>query len=668
MENQEEEKLEFLKREEIKTMSKDIARLREKEAEKEKERMGRLKIEDKTVEAIKIWKTKEEKPEKPEETLEELGKEKKVEEIREIIQKRIVHLPAPPSKLKKVFARIPFIIILIFILVSVFLFWYSYLRIEKPESPFIPASEEVSQPETPEPEIIQPKKPEASSSLISVENTIILQISNPEEVSDLLSQILQGDFTQNQFTRVLIENTEENKFLGLKEFFEALNVKTPDGLFNRLANDFTLFIYSSQQRNELGLITKVNAFITKVDAEKDFADLLISWESTMEKDTENLFALSGKKGSALASRFRTSFYEKVGFRFLTISEADFGICYAWFGDYFVLTASFESMKRVIDETEAKKAEEKIGQLFMIGFDGKILTPQLEEVFKKYRPGGVLLLAKNIESEEQLKKLTQDLQTLSLKETGFPLFISVDQEGDPISRIKFLEEKTSQSQIENTEQAYQIGLNRGKELKELGININLAPLLDIAEPEDFIFERTFQKDIIGISELAKNLTLGQKEAGILTSIKHFPGYKWISFNPEKELAIIEKVPEISQFQKVMEAKPELVMTTNVVYSEIDPAFPFSFSPYGIQFLKDNLGTEILIISDDLSQNYLLENFTLKEIVTKPIQAGIDILIFSGWEIEITKGLDAFFQAFKNGELSQEKIDAAVSRIIKLKEDL
>ncbi len=230
-----------------------------------------------------------------------------------------------------------------------------------------------------------------------------------------------------------------------------------------------------------------------------------------------------------------------------------------------------------DEIEKQEINNQIGQLFIIGFEGKTVTPQLEEFFKKYKPGGVLLLSKNIENETQLKKLNADLQTLSLRESGLPLFIAVDQEGGIISRVDFLEEKTAQSEIETPEQAFLVGQKRGQELKELGINLNLAPVLDSIQEGDFLFERSFQKPIEEIGELGKALIQGQKTADILTAMKHFPGYGAISFHPEETLARVEQIPEITQFKKAMEANPELVMTSNVVYKEIDASLPFIFSP-------------------------------------------------------------------------------------------
>lgn len=324
-------------------------------------------------------------------------------------------------------------------------------------------------------------------------------------------------------------------------------------------------------------------------------------------------------------------------------------------------------------TEAEKVlknltlEQKIGQLFIIGFEGKILNSEIENLIKEIHPGGILLLERNIENKEQLKELIGSLQEIALEDTGLPLLIAIDQEGGIISRVEWVE-KTPQSKIENTEQSYQIGRKRGKELKELGINLNLAPLLDASLPKDFIFERTFQKNLQVTGELAGALVRGQKEAGILTAIKHFPGYGGISFNPEEKLATLEKVPEISQFQKVAQVLPEMIMVSNVIYKDIDGELPFGLSTEGIKFLKSKIQGNYLVISDDLAQNSLLKKLILKDIVTLPIKSGVDILIFSGWRIPVIEGVAAFQEAVENGEIQEERIDKSVLKIIELKQRL
>ncbi len=321
-------------------------------------------------------------------------------------------------------------------------------------------------------------------------------------------------------------------------------------------------------------------------------------------------------------------------------------------------------------------EQKIGQLFIVGFEGEILTPEVENLIKTFSPGGVLLLQRNIKSPEQLKNLIESLQEVSLKNTGLPLFIAVDQEGGLISRVDFAQEKTPQSEIETIEQAYQIGLERGRELKELGINLNLAPLLDLAQPGDFLFARAFRKEPSQIGQLAYLVMKGQEAAGILTAIKHFPGYTGIAFNPEEELAVLPKLPEISQFQEAVKnypskpfgigVSPAFVMTANVIYQELDSALPFTFSEKGIQFLQEKLGEQILIMSDDLSQNSLRDRFSLKEIVSLPVKAGVDMLIFSGWRSPVPSAILALQKAVQDGEISEQRINQSVSKILELKQ--
>lgn len=310
-------------------------------------------------------------------------------------------------------------------------------------------------------------------------------------------------------------------------------------------------------------------------------------------------------------------------------------------------------------------DKKIGQLLMIGFEETTLTPELKNLLETVHPGGVILFEKNIKKPPQIKKLIDDLQQVSLSQTGLPLFVAIDQEGGTISRLSFIKEKTGQSDIKSTDQAYKAGVERGAELKELGINLNLAPVIDLAETGDFIYNRSFQQESEETGFLAKALASGQKTAGILTAIKHFPGYSGIAFNPEDQLAIVSDVPQTKGFQKVMEANPEFVLLASVIYPSIDPDLPIAFSPRGVAFLKEKLGETPLVITDDLSQKSFFDNFSLKEIVTRPIMAGVDILLFSDYK----SGANAAFALKKmvqREDISEEIINRTALRIIRLKQ--
>lgn len=312
-------------------------------------------------------------------------------------------------------------------------------------------------------------------------------------------------------------------------------------------------------------------------------------------------------------------------------------------------------------------DQKIGQLFMIGIEGKTVTSEVETLIKTLHPGGILLLKKNIESEVQVKKLTSDLQKIALADTGIPLIIAVDQEGGQISRIDWVN-KTPQSAINTEEEAFNIAKERGSGLKSLGINLNLAPLLDSANEGDFIFERTFQKTLDIIGNFGKKMIEGQNAAGILTAVKHFPGYGNISFNPEDNQATLLKIPEISQFQKANEASPSFIMVTDVIYKDIDGTTPFVFSKKGIDFLREKIAGNYLIISDDLDQRGFLTKTPLVDIISMPIKAGVNFLIFSGYILKPESGISAFKDAVLQKKITDLEINENFTKILKLKEKI
>lgn len=309
-------------------------------------------------------------------------------------------------------------------------------------------------------------------------------------------------------------------------------------------------------------------------------------------------------------------------------------------------------------------EEKIGQMLIIGFEGTKLTQDVKNLIKTTRPGGVILFKKNIENPKQIKELINDLQEVSLSVIGLPLLVAIDQEGGVVSRIDFAKEKTGQSEIKTADQAYGVGLERGKELKELGINLNLSPVLDLTQPDDFLHNRSFQKDSEEIGILGQALISGQKKAGILTAIKHFPGYGSISFNPEEKLATLTNMPQVNNFRRAMAANPELIMLASVIYSSIDPNLPITLSPKGVSFLKKEVGDVPLVITDDLSQLSLLGNFSLKGAAMFSVEAGADLLLFSDY-LSGASAASLLKEAVEEGDISEEIINKAALRIIQLK---
>ncbi len=322
------------------------------------------------------------------------------------------------------------------------------------------------------------------------------------------------------------------------------------------------------------------------------------------------------------------------------------------------------------EPQIMPLEQAVGQLLMVGFEGKTISPELENLLTTVHPGGVILFGRNIEDAGQVNELVQSMQQVAQADTGQPLFVAVDQEGGQVRRLTWLDDATAAADIASSQQAYELGHLRGQALEQLGINLNLAPVLDMAAPEDFLYRygRVLPggPDAVGI--LGLNLIQGQADGGIFSTAKHFPGYGGIAYNPETTaIPVLPTYPEIGQFQLAMAAHPEFVMTANVIYNSLDPSLPFSLSPAGIEFLRRTLNGDYLVITDDLASKVLQEKFTLPETLVLARNAGPDILLVSSNQAaQVIAAYRRLLDSVRSGEVDETAVYEAVAKITSLKE--
>ena len=316
-------------------------------------------------------------------------------------------------------------------------------------------------------------------------------------------------------------------------------------------------------------------------------------------------------------------------------------------------------------------EQKVGQLFCIGFDGTAMGPEIEGLIRTVRPGGVILFGRNVADAGQVRALDAQLQALSREVSGQPLFIATDQEGGKIRRINWTDDNVSQANVTSPQQAYDIGLQRGRALKDLGINLNLAPVLDAGVEGDFLTknERCFTGGADRIGTLAGSMISGQKAGGIFSTAKHFPGYGGITFDPENDhIAVVNQLPQYSQFKQVAKAQPEFVMAVaSAIYTPLDANLAFTLSPAGINLLRKTISGDYLLITDDLGTKTLKETYTLKVAVTQAFKAGVDVLLVC----HSPDPLEAFHHmvdAVRSGEISETEVNQRVGKILQMKQRL
>jgi beta-N-acetylhexosaminidase len=235
-------------------------------------------------------------------------------------------------------------------------------------------------------------------------------------------------------------------------------------------------------------------------------------------------------------------------------------------------------------------EEKIGQLFMLGILDEKMSPQLSSKIQKIHPGFLILFRKNIKTPLQTAKLIYDLQTASYKHSHAQLLVAVDQEGGDVVRIPTnppLPTALALGRSRDGHHIFAIGKSIGEILKTLGIHINLAPVLDLSDPEknSFLQTRSFGDNPRLVANTAAEFSRGVEAAGILSTAKHFPGLGDLHQDSHKQLVTndVSKEDLYSQYlvpyKKLIDDNAlSCVMMTHLIYPNVDPsAKPATFSP-------------------------------------------------------------------------------------------
>ncbi|MFT7645231.1 MAG: beta-N-acetylhexosaminidase [Candidatus Paceibacteria bacterium] len=315
-------------------------------------------------------------------------------------------------------------------------------------------------------------------------------------------------------------------------------------------------------------------------------------------------------------------------------------------------------------------EEKVGQLFIIGHWADSPLASTTNLIRKHHLGGVVIMSSPANADD-IKNWTSVWNKTSHR----PLFIAIDQEGGQVSRLKgsaFIQ--TRQRDITNVEAAYEIGRTRGVELEPLGINMNFAPVLDSAtNPNSFMYDRTFPTKASS-AVLASAMIQGMKEVSLIGVIKHFPGHDDTADDSHNILPTVnieraELDTFASQFRELInDQEPAAIMTAHILFPNIDTE-PASLSLFFLtDYLRDELGYNGLIITDDMSMKAITDTWNIEEASILALQSGADIVLFAAEPNKTAAALTAVIAAVETGQLSEERITESYERAIALKEKI
>jgi beta-N-acetylhexosaminidase len=324
--------------------------------------------------------------------------------------------------------------------------------------------------------------------------------------------------------------------------------------------------------------------------------------------------------------------------------------------------------------------EKIGQLFMVGFDGTEVTPELAGWMEAYGWGGVILFGRNVESPAQLLTLTHGLQTTQ-RRAALPLLIAVDQEGGRVARLKApFTAFPSAATLGNTDSealAYEVGQALGRELRAVGINMDMAPVLDVlTNPANTVIgDRAFSTSPQSVARQGVACIRGMHTAGILAVGKHFPGHGDTRLDSHVDLPFSERTIlqlrtcELLPFQQAIAAGLLAIMTAHVIVKAWDPKQPATVSS---SILTDILRTETrfpgVIISDDLEMAAVSETIPWEEVPLRALQAGVDLLLICHHRQRQEQAYARVLSAVERGEVPEVLVDGAVARVQTLKSRL
>ncbi|MEP2023818.1 MAG: glycoside hydrolase family 3 N-terminal domain-containing protein [Reichenbachiella sp.] len=336
-------------------------------------------------------------------------------------------------------------------------------------------------------------------------------------------------------------------------------------------------------------------------------------------------------------------------------------------------------------------DEMIGQMILTGIGDFSYMPEDAEILdeiKAGKVGGVILFEKNINAEHPKKQLKRTIEMIK-GAANYPLFISIDEEGGKVNRLKtkYGFPSTMQAgelgEINNLDTTAFYARNTASTLQEYGFNVNYAPDVDVAiNPDNPVIAklgRSYSDDPRIVANQAQQVIDVHRANGVLAVLKHFPGHG--SSRNDSHLGVAD-VSNTWQFSELMPYKwlidsgrVDGIMTAHIVNEHLDPSkLPATLSPYIIRnILRGVLGYQGVVFTDDMQMHAISKNYGFEESIKMAINAGVDVMLFCnnvpGNERRTPSQIHSIIKNYiVQGEISEDQIRASYYRIIQLKSKL
>ena len=332
----------------------------------------------------------------------------------------------------------------------------------------------------------------------------------------------------------------------------------------------------------------------------------------------------------------------------------------------------------------QEIKSQIARMIIVGFDEHTIdaNSKITKTLQKHTLGGVILFdrfyhdrnkVKNISSPQQVRALTSQLQDYAQKR----LFIAIDQEGGKVARLKARDGFTpapsaASLAAQSTSESAKVYDAQSQMLQDLGINLNFAPVVDLAlEPKNkviYALERSYGKEASDVAKFAKIMIDAQEKHSIISVLKHFPGHGSSLADSHEGFVDITNTwskKELEPYKQLIQnGDAQMIMSAHVYNKKLDTNYPATLSyTINTKLLRQELGFDGVLVSDDLQMKAISEHYSLKEAVTLAINSGVDMLLFGNQLAHNSADeiVNTIYAQVQNGAISQERITEANERI-------
>lgn len=326
--------------------------------------------------------------------------------------------------------------------------------------------------------------------------------------------------------------------------------------------------------------------------------------------------------------------------------------------------------------DSMSLEEKVGQMFMCGFDGTVPNKEITDLIENYYISGICYFSRNLKDPKQIYELSTHLQS-KVKRT-LPLFLTIDQEGGMVVRVKkgvtVSPGNMALGATNNPEFVYQMANIVGHELKLMGINMNFAPSIDINNNPNnpVIGVRSFGESPSMVAKLGIEAIRGYQDSGISAVVKHFPGHGDTETDSHIGLPVVDypleriESVELLPFKHAIKNQVDSIMVSHVCFPAIEEKVPATLSKEMISgILRENYQYDGVVVTDCFEMKAIEENYGVENSAILAIEAGNDLVLFSHTYEKQKRAIKAVIEAVKSGRISEDRIDQSVKRIIALK---